>query len=126
MQVACGVAGPGNTGDLQHTTAAQLVQHQAGIKGGGHLGCVGLHTPHKVQSSPEWHMLSLQQAYSRSGNTGDEPTSRPYMLMLHCCTMSQVFLCNCCVQGASQNTNRIPIIVAVGCTEFMVRSQSDR
>lgn len=51
-QVAGGVAGPGNAGDLQDPTAAQLVQHQAGIKGGGHLSCVGLHTPHKVQLSP--------------------------------------------------------------------------
>lgn len=52
VQVACGVSRPGNTGHLQHTAAAQLVQHQAGVKGGGHLGCIGLHTPHKVQGSP--------------------------------------------------------------------------
>lgn len=52
VQVASGVAGPGNAGHFQHTAAAQLVQHQAGVKGGGHLGCVGLHTPHKVQGSP--------------------------------------------------------------------------
>ena len=52
VQVAGGVAGPGNAGHLQHSTAAQLVQHQAGVKGGRHLSCIGLHTPHKVQLSP--------------------------------------------------------------------------
>ena len=57
VQVSCGVACPGNARDLQHTTAAQLVQHQAGIKGGRHLGCIGLHAPHKVQGSPGKHTM---------------------------------------------------------------------
>ena len=52
VEVACGVSRSGNAGDLQHPTAAQLMQHQASIEGRGHLGRIRLHTPHKVQRSP--------------------------------------------------------------------------
>ena len=50
--IAGGVPRTGNARDLQNTAAAQLVQHQGGIKAVRHLGAVGLNAPHKVQLCP--------------------------------------------------------------------------
>lgn len=52
VQVSGGVASPSYAGDFQHSTAPQLMQHQAGIILCCHLRSVGLHTSHKVQFSP--------------------------------------------------------------------------
>mmetsp|Transcript_18536 Transcript_18536/g.55874 ORF Transcript_18536/g.55874 Transcript_18536/m.55874 type:complete len:200 (-) Transcript_18536:2085-2684(-) len=49
VQVAGGVPGAGDAGDLQHTTAAELVQRERCIEGGRHLQPVGLDAPHEVQ-----------------------------------------------------------------------------